>query len=295
MYKEFYIKHPDGDFVLSSEPAGLTINTPLSKKTSAKLLFSRSSGAMDVCMTSSADVYVLTQTRTGGIIKIVRSKGVWHKYDILIPKQGRFYEKGFAAISIYDDVYGFFSIRHNGITSLCMMDISGKQKTPVVISHLKNIDSFCAEATPSDEIFVAFENSDGILCSTLLNNKLAKKREYHILDGGSFSNLKAVTSNEGIFIIFKRNDNVFCIETDHNLTKTRTIYDIGKCNEDDVVSARISGNVFSIDIASESEYYRIDLNIKSGARQIKRSAHTNRKPYEIKTVNSNSSTAEIIV
>lgn len=296
MRREFHVHHPEGDFVLAMyESAGLTINNPGMRRAAAKVLFQKSLGEIDVCMTENNVVYVLSQTYNGTVVKIVRSFGVWHRFDVLVPKKSVYYPKKFSVSAAGNDVYGFFSIEDAKKSALCMMMISKSGEKPVVLSYIRSFDSFGSSCNRAGILCTAFENDSGRLCAVFYDSRKNKSTALSLLDGGGFSKISVHCSDSAFHIVFLRSKTVFYIEIDAKTNLLRSIYDAGIIPEGANISSQLTRNKLMINIISKNETEVIEFNLKTGTRRKTIKENQKREPYEVKQIYENESEIELIV
>ena len=296
MRREFYVHHPEGEFILSAyEGIGITINNPGQRRSMAKALFQKSKGDIDVCMTDNGVVYILAQTYSGVIVKIVRSLGVWHRFDVLVPRKSIYYPKKFSLNAVGNEVYGCFPIKDTQKNALCILKLSKSGEMPSVLSYIRDFNSFDVCCSRSGIICIVFEDDKGRLCAIIYDTKTNKSTTIHLLEGGGFYKISVRSDEYAFHIVFWRAGSIFYIEVDAKARQIRSIYDAGSADEKMEILSSIVREKFAIDIISKEEVQSIEFNLKTGIRRkLNKEVHKS-EVYEIKHVYECESEFELIL
>ncbi|MBR2742302.1 MAG: hypothetical protein IKD89_01795 [Clostridia bacterium] len=295
MEKEYHVRHADGDFaLLMTSRGGITIRTPARGRAEAKSLFKNARGGMDVCVSCGGVVYVMAQTQSGAIIKIIKRDGVWHRFDVLVPKNALYYPKRFALCPQSDGVFAFFSLRGSQNTSLCMTNLSKSGAVPAMIAHIGAWDAFDAAKSPGG-VCAAFTDEAGTLYALFYEPLKNKKSLVPLLSGGGFSNIRAFADAGALHTVFLRDGRLFYIETDARTRLVRAIHDLGAADADAELSLSHKRGALFIHTVSESAADTLEFDLKRRVYKKTTRATGSHAPCEIKHVFAGGSETELVI
>ncbi|MBQ3378898.1 MAG: hypothetical protein IJG50_03425 [Clostridia bacterium] len=295
MEREFHISHTDGDLALYvSLHTGITIRKPPLKDGAQKSLFKNAKGSIDVCMSESGAVFIIAQTKSGVITKIIYKNGAWRRFDVLIPKTSGYYEKSFALCPHNGEVYALFSVKSAEKYALCMTPLKKSGHTPSLLSYISSWDAFAAVSN-ENVVCAVFEDEKGVLKASFFSAKRERAYISPLLSGAGASQIRALLKKDTLYAAFLKSGRLFLIETDIRKKRARAIHDLSDAPPDTEISLCEKRGAPVIHTVLGAVVFTFEFDPKSRRWRKTTESASPRAPHEIKHVYAGGSETELII